>query len=382
MQRSFKGAAVGSSFSDFRDARFNQDSSCLAVSCATGFRIYNCNPFALAKNRDLSGHARGTLRTVEMMYRCNIIAIIGDSALPSDVSSKRSAHKGPLWQGNVLILWDDKAGCEVAQLVFNKEILNVKLSRNLLVVAVEDKLYVYQLQTVKLLDTFSTWYNPQGLCALSENEAINVLAFPGSHRGTLCVRLYHTDSGIDTFSADDSVLIEAHESDICAVGLSIDGLLVVTASSCGTFVRLWSALSGIKLQEFRKSAGGGVLRICHLSQDTHFLCTVSDSDVVCVYRVRLRAKAKRRVTPGGTGCISDAISSPSSSRICLPLKILRHTRLYLEAPSPYSRFRSPASVMAATFLPNTNNLLLVLANGRVHRLSIASHFKLLGNHAL
>ncbi|GFE55605.1 hypothetical protein BaOVIS_030090 [Babesia ovis] len=379
MRSTFKIASDGSYLSDFHDARFNQDSSCLAVSCTTGFRIYNCNPFSLATNRDLSSVARGNVTTVEMMYRCNIIAIVGD--YDSDTSSFRSLPDVPMWQRNVLILWDDKDNCEVAQLVFGSAITNVKLLRNLLFVTLEKKLYVYQLHTVKLLDTFITSPNAHGICAVSGNDDLHVVAFPGTVPGSIIVKLYHFDGSDGTLLGDESVMIRAHKSDITAIGLSVDGFLLVTSSKNGRLVRLWSAFSGIKLQEFRKAGDGGILRICHISPDSRYLCTVSTTEVVSIFNIRLRCHAKRCSKERLPIVSTDSMDSPTATD-CLPLRLFRHTRIYWETPTAYTRFRSPAPVVASTFMPNTNNLLLVLANGRVHRLSVAGHFNLLANHAL
>ncbi|EDO05898.1 uncharacterized protein BBOV_IV003010 [Babesia bovis T2Bo] len=379
MHRGFNLFSEGGYLRDFRDARFNQDSSCLAVTCSYGFRVYNCNPFSLATERDLTGYGYGSVGLVEMLYRCNIVAIVVEDLPDISPGDSLNADTSPCFGRNRLILWDDKSGSEVARLGFESRIINVKLLRHLLVIVLKDKVHIYQVNTLRLLDTFSTFSNAKGICSVSGNDTLSVIAFPGILPGSVVVRVYNLDLISDTMVSEDSVFIRAHKSEITTVGLSSDGLLLVTSSTGGRLIRLWSSFSGMKLQEFRKAGGGGILRICHLSPDCRFLCTISITNVVSVYHIKLRENGKRFCVDcfGANGADTDKSSSG-----CLPYIFFRRTRHYLEAPTAYTRFRSSVSVVTSTFLPNTNNLLLVLANGRVHRLSVSGYFKFLANHCL
>lgn len=113
-----------SASSDVLHTSFNQDSSCFAVSSNTGFRVFNCDPFKetvsacethrgvhmSAWQHGIPGHALqarltcmphatraaparppqfcrgftgdGGIGIVEMLFRCNILAIVGGGLAP------------------------------------------------------------------------------------------------------------------------------------------------------------------------------------------------------------------------------------------------------------------------------------------------------------
>ena len=167
---------------------FNQDGGCLAIGLTTGFMICNVYPFQEAFHRNTEGS--GGIGLVEMLFRCNLLALVGGGPHPK-------------YPRNKVMLWDDHRGKPIGELSFRQNVLNVKLRRDRVVVVLYDRIYLYNFSDLTLLDQIPTMANPKGLVCLSPDntgstDATNggssggggVLACPSIHRGGVRVELY------------------------------------------------------------------------------------------------------------------------------------------------------------------------------------------------
>lgn len=150
---------------------FNQDYGCFACGTDTGFRIYNCDPFKETFRREFNN---GGIGLVEMLFRCNILAVVGGGTTPR-------------YPTNKVMIWDDHQSRCIGELSFRSEVRAVRLRRDRIVVILEHKIYVYNFADLKLLHQIETTANPKGLCALSPATSSSVLACPGLHRGQVLV---------------------------------------------------------------------------------------------------------------------------------------------------------------------------------------------------
>ena len=203
---------------------FNQDHACFAAATDNGFRIYNCDPFRELFRREFGG---GGIAHVEMLFRCNILALVGGGSHPQ-------------YPPNKVMIWDDHQGTCIGELSFRATVRGVRLRRDRIIVVVEQKIFVYNFADLKLLHQIETIANPKGLCSVSHVSDSLVLACPGLHKGQ--IRVEH-------FAQKKTKFISAHDSRIASFALTLDGQLIATASVKGTLIRIYDTESGTLLQE-------------------------------------------------------------------------------------------------------------------------------------
>ena len=122
----------------------------------------------------------GGIGIVEMLFRCNILALVGGG-------------KSAKWPNNKVMLWDDHQLKCIGELSFGGEVKAVKLRKDKVVVVLQMKIYVYNFADLTLIDCLDTCNNPQGLCALNPDTNVAVLAIPHTEKGHVKVRNFSVD---------------------------------------------------------------------------------------------------------------------------------------------------------------------------------------------
>ena len=279
---------------------FNQDYGCFACGTRTGFRIYNCDPFKETFRRDFSS---GGIGIVEMLFRCNILALVGGG-------------KSPRYPKNKVMIWDDHQNRCIGELSFRSDVVAVRLRRDRVVVVLEKKIYVYNFADLKLVDHIQTVANPKGLCALCPKTSNTVLACPGLQRGAVRV---------ESYDARRQIVINAHEADLAALSLNVEGTRLATASEKGTLLRVFDTQSGQLLQELRRGADRAEIYSVCFNPPSNFLACTSDKGTVHVFAlsvVRRRAHARRRQLPRGR--VAQRRAAPPPRRAGRRLRRRRH----------------------------------------------------------
>ncbi|PSS19654.1 Autophagy-related protein like [Actinidia chinensis var. chinensis] len=278
---------------------FNQDFGCFAVGTDRGFRIYNCDPFREIFRREF-GEGGGGIAAVQMLFRCNILAVVGGGCEP----------QYPL---NKVMIWDDHQGRCIGELSFRSEVKSVRLRRDKIVVVLLQKIFVYNFSDLKLLHQIETIANPKGLCEVSHLSTSMVLVCPGLQKGQ--VRVEH-------YASKRTKFITAHDSRIACFALTHDGMLLATASSKGTLVRIFNTLDGSLLQEVRRGADRAEIYSLAFSSTAQWLALSSDKGTVHVFSLKVDSVSvgieRTRSAPEPTLSTPPAISSLSFIRGVLP----------------------------------------------------------------
>lgn len=130
----------------------------------------------------------GGIGIVEMLFRCNILALVGGGQHP----------KFPM---NKVLLWDDHQYKCIGELSFKTFVKAVRLRKDKVVVVLENRIYVYNFADLRLLDAIDTYDNPKGLCALSADPNISILANLDKKKGAIRITNYDKNTNL---------LIEGH----------------------------------------------------------------------------------------------------------------------------------------------------------------------------
>ncbi|CAH1444217.1 unnamed protein product [Lactuca virosa] len=242
---------------------FNQDSGCFAAGTDRGFRIFNCDPFREIFRRDYD--TGGGIGVVQMLFRCNILALVGGGPDP----------QYPL---NKVMIWDDHQSRCIGELSFRSEVKSVRLRRDRIVVILAQKIYVYNFADLKLLQQIDTFTNPKGLCEVSHLAGSMVLVCPGLRKGEIRVEHY---------SSKQTKFINAHDSRIKCLALTHDGRLLATASRKGTLVRIFNTLDGSLLQEVRRGSDKADIYSLAFSPTAERLAVSSDRGTVHVFNLKV-----------------------------------------------------------------------------------------------
>jgi len=241
-------------------AGFNQDSGCFACGTTNGFIIYNVDPFRETFKRIFPN---GGIGIVEMLFRCNILAIVGGG-------------RNPRYPPNKVMIWDDHQNKCIGELKFRTEVHAVRLRRDRVVVVLESKVFVYRFKDLKLLDQITTVANPKGLVALCSEAKNNVLAVPGLNRGIIRIELYDIAK---------ATLIKAHDADLAQFALNADGSKIASASEKGTLIRIWNCHNGDPLRELRRGMDRAEIYCIAFNPASTFVACSSDKGTVHIYSV-------------------------------------------------------------------------------------------------
>ncbi|CAD6228330.1 unnamed protein product [Miscanthus lutarioriparius] len=265
-------AAPSPAAKDLLHISFNQDYGCFAAGTKSGFRIYNCDPFREIFRRDLAavgdgatGAGGGGIGVVEMLFRCNILALVGGGDNP---------HYPP----NKVMIWDDHQSRCIGELSFRSPVRGVRLRRDRIIVVLEYKIFVYNFADLKLVHQIETAPNPKGLCAVSQQPGSIVLVCPGAQKGQIRVEHY---------GARKTKFINAHTSRVACFALSQDGRLIATASTKGTLVRIYNAAEGNLLQEVRRGADRAEIYSLAFSNNLQYLAVSSDKGTIHVFNLKI-----------------------------------------------------------------------------------------------
>ena len=317
---------------------FNQDSSCFAYSGNNGFTVYSCDPFRQSIKRLFNG----SIGIVSMLFRCNVMAIVGGG-------------ENPEFSPNKVIIWDDHSQKSIGELSFRTQVKSVKLRRESIIIALEHRTYIYNFSDLKPRNTIDTRSNPNGIVSISIISNSSVVATLGMNKGV--VRIEH-------YQLNKTHIIEAHDSEICCLNLSNNGKYLATASVLGTIIRIWDTYSGEKIQELRRGTEPATIYSLVFSQDNKYLACSSNTGTIHIFK--LKTDRDRFSELYNLSKIKDNVDNSKSS-----LSLLKgYLPTYFSSEWSFVQYRTKHTKIFVSFGKENNKLLLITDDGFFYKISI------------
>ncbi|KAJ6918192.1 hypothetical protein NC651_012430 [Populus alba x Populus x berolinensis] len=311
---------------------FNQNYTCFLVGLQNGFRIFDTDPFKPSFRRDIDTH--GGIGMVAMLYRSNIFCLV-------------CGGPDPIYPRNKVMIWDDHDSRCIGELSFRSEVKNVKLRRDMIVVVLNQKIFVYNFLDLKLLNQIETVSNPTGLCEISHNSSPMVLVCLGLQKGQIRV---------ENFGSKKSKFVMAHDSRVVCMSLTQDGRRLATASSKGTLIRVFNALDGTLLQEVRRGADRADIYSLAFSSNAQFLAVSSDKGTVHIFSLKVDSGSLASLPNDRSHFASEPIHSRLSS-----LSIFKGVLpKYFSSEWSVARFRLPEGLQYCVGFGHQKNTIVII----------------------
>ena len=238
---------------------FNRDSKFLTIGTDKGFLLYQTDPFKGPLERKFEGG----IAAVEMSNSSNYLALVPKGQTPKN--------------NNQVIIWDDQNNKELGQLKFNNQVISVKCSKNFLFVICLTRIYMYNINTLKFLDSVTTLENPNGLFAISGEKGYLNYAYPHKRAKTGII--------IINRKLKEAFAFPEFRNGASKMEMNYDGTLLITANKIGTKFRVRSCFDGTILQKFyRKHQATSVYSIS-LDQESHFMAFRTARDTIYLFSV-------------------------------------------------------------------------------------------------
>jgi WD40 repeat protein len=268
-----------------------------------------------------------------MLFRSNILALVGGGTRPK-------------YPPNKVIIWDDHQMKSIGELSFKSNVKGVKLRKERVVVVLEQRVYMYQISDLKLLDAIDTFDNPQGLCALSSKDEV-ILVIPSKKRGSIQIMNYDTNLNVTK---------QAHESSISALALSQDGKMCATASDKGTLIRIFGTKDGAQVQELRRGMDKAEIHSLSFDKQCHWLACTSDKGTVHIFSLDEGHKAIYKEDVKTEEQKVEA-KNPTSA-----FKFMKGFISYFKSEWSFSQFRIPDARSIVAFGPEDKNAIVGKVN--------------------
>ncbi|XP_052732816.1 autophagy-related protein 18c isoform X3 [Vigna angularis] len=187
---------------------------------------------------------------------------------------------------------------------------------------------------------------------------------------------------VEHFGLNVTKLISAHDSQIACFTLTLDGLLLATASITGTLIRIFNTMDGTQLQEVRRGADRAEINSIAFSPNVQWLAASSDKGTVHVFSLRVRVSGEDSLTQpnvvqgpalfhqNSSTSLDPLISTNTGANPNSTFSFMRGLLpKYFSSEWSFAQFRLPQSTHLIVAFGSENDVIIVGMNGSFYRCS-------------
>uniref|UniRef100_A0AC35GBK8 WD repeat domain phosphoinositide-interacting protein 4 n=1 Tax=Panagrolaimus sp. PS1159 TaxID=55785 RepID=A0AC35GBK8_9BILA len=251
-----------------RQISFNHQQDCFALATDEGVRIFNTDP--LVELIHLKSQDVGSVRFVSLMERTNLVAIV-------------SGNPRPKFANNAVMIYDTKQRKFVVEVAVGSPVLNVAMTQTRLIIVQHNQIHIHNTDNFQLVRSEETVFNPNGLMAISPDNKLEFLAYPGTKPGS--VQLANLQNTSHSRSLAPSVIF-AHKSPLARIALNNQATRIATGSAKGTVVKIFDTRTRELFYELRRGVDNAALHCLRFSYDSCYLLVSSDKGTVHVFSLK------------------------------------------------------------------------------------------------
>ena len=231
---------------------FSQDQKYFLIGTKEGCRIYKTYPFAFGFKLGIEG----TFSMVKILNSSSMFVIIG------------SLYDKYLTNQEVLV-WDDKIKKKIYKFLIKKQVIELKLTSDKIIIACEKLIYIFNAKSFQLIDIIETGKIEEKLIAVSYKER-DIIVYPSKENknGKLTIKNYKTSNYLYLNPTSDGKI-----SHIC---LSFDGKFLATVINENK-IKIFLTETGENLDQLdrKEQLGDEITSISFSGKRNYFLMSFS-----------------------------------------------------------------------------------------------------------
>nr|CAG8522767.1 13332_t:CDS:10 [Entrophospora candida] len=235
---------------------------------------------------------KGGISIVEMLFRCNYLALVGGG-------------KNPAYPPNKVIIWDDSKGKSIIELEF-RSLAALSSLQNHAILAfpgpLKGHIKIVDLNNLRTstvvtsspsspsLPSHGHSFSSSSLEEINLNDKNDNLQ-PTNVKGSNNRTLENNNDGGGSGSTTTNVKIPmysnipAHTGGLSCIAVNGDGSKCASASVKGTLIRVFDSSSGKLLDELRRGVDHAEIYSIAFSKDSSRLCVSSDKGTVHIFKL-------------------------------------------------------------------------------------------------